>query len=137
LVFGNEYFNYYCEKCGELYGNDYDYDYDKWCKSCNINHLKGNFTNWTSGDEKIDNFIQNKQLNIKASGDLIFEWIPYNELTEIKEMGKGGFSVAIWKKGPLNYGTTIKALFRKSYKKVVLKHLYNLQNLTDEFLNEV
>jgi hypothetical protein len=30
----------------------------KWCKFCHINHLKNNFTNWTSGNEIIDNFIQ-------------------------------------------------------------------------------
>ncbi|EXX76903.1 Ste11p [Rhizophagus irregularis DAOM 197198w] len=108
----------------------------KWCKSCHINQLKDNFINWTSGDEKIDNFIQKKQLNVMTSFDLIFEWIPYNELIEIKEIGKGELSTAIWKEGPLYYDNFEKEWMRNSYKKVVLKCLSNSQNLTDEFLNK-
>jgi hypothetical protein len=141
------YFVYHCEKCGERYNYQYenyiDEDYmeadavTKWCKSCHTNHLKNNFTNWASGDEKIDNFIKKKQLNVKTSYDLIFEWIPYNELIEINEMGKGGFSVAIWKEGPLHYNIIEKEWIRNSYNEVVLKRLSNSQNLTDEFLSEV
>jgi hypothetical protein len=147
LVFNNKYFNYFCEKCDERYkynredyksyyhhGEDKKY---KWCKSCHTNHLKNNFINWASGNENIDNFIQQKQLNIKTSYDLIFEWIPYNELIEIKEIGKGGFSLAIWKEGPLHYDIVEKEWIKDSYKKVVLKYLFNSQNTTDEFLNEV
>ncbi|UZO11103.1 uncharacterized protein OCT59_002677 [Rhizophagus irregularis] len=130
LVFSNEYFDNHCQKCGNEI-------VDKWCKSCHISHLKNNFTNWTSGNEKIDNFIQMKQLNVKKISDLIFEWIPYNELIEIKEMGKSGFSVAIWEEGPLHYDVVEKKWMKESYKTVVLKYLSNLQNnITDEFLNE-
>ncbi|GBB92637.1 hypothetical protein RclHR1_20390002 [Rhizophagus clarus] len=154
LVFGKEEFeSQYCKKCGDKYiyyyksgkdsshlikynvhrGKDEKY---KWCKSCHINHLKNNFTKWASGNEKIDNFIRQRQLNIETSFDLIFEWIPFNEFIEIKEIGKAGFSVAIWKEGPLRYKIIEKEWMRRSYKKVVLKYLFNLQNITDEFLNE-
>ncbi|GBC02162.1 hypothetical protein RclHR1_04490008 [Rhizophagus clarus] len=147
LVFSKESFeSFCCKKCGDIYKYDYedykDYYYQdkdkeyKWCKSCHINHLKNNFTNWASGNEKIDNFIQQKQVNIKTSFDLIFEWIPFNEFIEIKEIGKGGFSVAIWKEGPLCYNIIEKEWMKKSYKNVVLKYLSNLQNITDELLNE-
>ncbi|GBB94059.1 hypothetical protein RclHR1_22840001 [Rhizophagus clarus] len=147
LVFSKEEFeSSYCKKCGDKYeydredykgyGHYRDDDEYKWCKSCHINHLKNNFTNWASGNEKIDNFIQQRQLNIKTSFDLIFEWIPFNEFIEIREILKGGFSVAIWKEGPLRYKIIEKEWMRKSYKKVVLKYLSNLQNTTDEFLNE-
>ncbi len=54
----------YCEVCYEKY-TDVAYN---WCKPCHINYLKNNFTSWTSGNEKIDDFIQKMQ----------FEWIPYN-----------------------------------------------------------
>ncbi|CAB5388232.1 unnamed protein product [Rhizophagus irregularis] len=128
LVFRNEYFDYYCQKCG----NEIN---DKWCKSCHINRLKNNFTNWASGNEIIDNFIQMKQLNVKKRSDLIFEWIPYNELIEIKEIGKSGFSVAIWKEGPLHYDVVEKKWMKES-EKVILKYLSSSQNITDEFLNE-
>src|SRR5205809_222813 len=50
--------SYTCKKCGKEYGAWW------WCKPCQIDNLKGNFTNWTSGNEKIDNFIQEMQLKI-------------------------------------------------------------------------
>ena len=49
--------------------------------------IQNNFT-WTSGNEKIDNFIQDMQLNIKSYNDIAFEWIPYNQLSNIKEISK-------------------------------------------------
>jgi hypothetical protein len=57
LIFNENYFeenyNKYCEKCGEKYTNK---QY-KWCKPCQIEYFKSNFTIWTSGDKQIDNFI--------------------------------------------------------------------------------
>ena len=119
-----------CEKCGKIYTKK---DYS-WCKSCQINNLQKNFTNWTSGNEKIDDFIQEMQLKINYPRDIVFEWILYNQFNNIEEIGKGGFATiysAIWKDGPLNYNT------RKSDKKVSLKCLHNSQNITNEVLNEV
>src|SRR5215210_5765724 len=78
----------------------------KWCKPCQIDNLKGNFTNWTSGNEKIDGFIQEMQLKINTHKDIVFEWIPYNQFSYIKEIRRGGFATvysAIWKDGPLKY----------------------------------
>ncbi|GBC02159.1 hypothetical protein RclHR1_04490005 [Rhizophagus clarus] len=147
LVFSKENFERYnCKKCGDKYEYDYK-DYkdsgqryndreNKWCKSCHINRLKNNFTNWASGNEKIDKFIQQRQLNIKTSYDLIFEWIPFNEFIDIKEIRKGGFSVAIWKEGRLRYDIIKKEWMKEPYRKVVLKYL-NSQNITDEFFKEV
>ena len=57
-----------CEKCGKRYTNVYS----NWCKPCQIDNLKGNFTNWTSGNEKIDNFIQEMQLKIDSRRDIVF-----------------------------------------------------------------
>src|SRR4051812_735817 len=92
-----------CENCGE----EYAYVTYKWCKPCQIDNLKR--TNLTSGNEEIDNFIQEMQLKINdAARDIVFEWIPYNQFSDIKEIGRGGFATvysAIWKDGPLNYDT--------------------------------
>jgi serine/threonine protein kinase len=90
-----------------------------------------------SENEKIDEFIQEKQLKIKDHNDIVFEWIPYNQFNKIKEIGKGGFSTvysAIWKDGPLYFNNGCN---RDSNKKVALKSLNNSQNLIDELLNEV
>ncbi len=124
-----------CEKCGEEFTDD-----SYWCKPCQIDNLKGNFTNWTSGNEKIDNFIQEMQLKIDKYNDIVFEWIPYNQFSEIKEIGRGGFATvysAIWKDGPLKYDYIKKYVKSFPYFEVALKCLHNSQNITNEFLNEV
>ncbi|CAB5364384.1 unnamed protein product [Rhizophagus irregularis] len=123
----------YCNKCVKILDNDY-----KWCKSCQINDFEKNFTNWTSGNEKIDSLIQEKQLEIDKYDDIIVEWIPYDKFDDIKELGKYEFSIiysAIWKDGPLQYDRNEREYSRKQSKKVNLK-LYNSQNITNEFLNE-
>ncbi|UZO17145.1 uncharacterized protein OCT59_008506 [Rhizophagus irregularis] len=96
---------------------------------------------WASGNEKIDDSIQEMQSTIKEYHDIVFEWIPYNQFYEIKEIDKGGFATvysAIWKDGPLLYlkGQDEK-YSRESNKKVALKCLDNSQNLTNELLNEI
>jgi serine/threonine protein kinase len=81
------------------------------------------------------------QLKINHPSDIVFEWIPFNQFINIKEIGKGGFATvysAIWKDGPLcydnnKYGYT----WNNQNKEVALKCLYNSQNITSEFLNEV
>ena len=103
-----------------------------------LNYLRTNFTNRTSRNEKIDNIIQEIQLKTDNPTDIIYEWIPYDQFSDIKEIGKGGFATvysAIWKDGPLYYANN--KYKRNSNMKVALKCLSNSQNLTDEFLNEV
>src|SRR5205085_6169810 len=78
-----------CEICGERYKNSLCVQY-KWCKACQINNFKRKFTDWTSGNAKIDDFIQEMQLKINHPNDIVFEWIDYNQFKDIKEVGKGG-----------------------------------------------
>ena len=123
-----------CRKCGEKY----TIDYVNWCKPCQIDNLKGNFT--TSGNEKIDNFIQEIQLKIDNWEDIVLEWIPYDQFSDIKEIGRSATVYsAIWKDGPLTYGykDTKKYIKQHPNCKVTLKCLHNSQNTTNEFLNEV
>ena len=125
--------NIKCEYCGEIYTETGL----KWCKPCETNKFKKNFTNWTSGNEKIDDFIQEMQLKFEYNGSL-FEWIQYNQFDKIKEVGKGGFATvysAIWKNGSLHYNKIKKEWIRKSNQKVALKCLYN--NSITSFLNKV
>ncbi|EXX62621.1 uncharacterized protein OCT59_011600 [Rhizophagus irregularis] len=62
--------------------------------------------NRASENKKIDDFIQERQLKINDSDNMIvFEWIPYNQFNEIKETGKNGLITiysAIWEDGPLH-----------------------------------
>src|SRR4051794_23787190 len=129
--------NVFCNKCGEKYTNVHW----SWCEPCQIDNLKGNFANWTSGNEKIDELIQEMQLKINNPRDIIFEWIPYNQFSDIKEIGKGGFATvysAFWKDGQLHYDEDTEKYAKSSPNyEVALKRLHNSQNISNEFLNEV
>ncbi|UZO10655.1 uncharacterized protein OCT59_002235 [Rhizophagus irregularis] len=132
LVFQND---QYCNRCCKPYSNLKN----KCCKSCQINYIQNNLTNW-SGNQKIDDFIQEMHLKIDSYGNIIFEWIPYNQFECIEVVGRGGFATvcsAIWKDGPLkcNYGK--KICKRDNYKEIALKCIDNSHNITDEFLNEI
>src|SRR5687767_6115156 len=115
-----------CTKCGKKY----TYRYWHWCKPCQIDNLRGNLTNWTSGNETIDCFIQEMQLKINYCDDIVFEWIPYNQFSNIKEIGRGGFATvysAIWKDGQLKWkqiDTGYKYTRKPDYE-VALKCLHN------------
>ena len=125
----------YCIKCNKVY----TYPHNNWCKPCAINYLKGNFTNWTSENEKIDNFIQKRQLKIDNSQYLVFEWISFNQFLDIEEVVNDIISTiysAKWKNGPLHWDWNKKKYIRQPNKEITLKCLHNLQNI-DQFLNEV
>uniref|UniRef100_U9SIJ5 Uncharacterized protein n=1 Tax=Rhizophagus irregularis (strain DAOM 181602 / DAOM 197198 / MUCL 43194) TaxID=747089 RepID=U9SIJ5_RHIID len=79
---------------------------------------ENNFTNWTSGNEKIDNFIQKKQLKINWYDDIIIEWIPYNQFIDIKKIEKNIDNAvtiysALWNNGSLHYDINQEELTRK------------------------
>uniref|UniRef100_U9TC83 Protein kinase domain-containing protein n=1 Tax=Rhizophagus irregularis (strain DAOM 181602 / DAOM 197198 / MUCL 43194) TaxID=747089 RepID=U9TC83_RHIID len=127
--------NRYCKRCCKPY-NDLE---NNFCKSCQINYIQNNLTNW-SGNQKIDDFIQEMHLKIDDYDNVIFEWIPYNQFAYIEEVGKGGFATiysAIWKDGLLKFNYDKKICRRDNYKEVALKCIDNSHNITDEFLNEI
>ncbi|RHZ64815.1 hypothetical protein Glove_320g19 [Diversispora epigaea] len=73
-----------------------------WCRPCNSKHFQNDFTNWTSRNDKIDEFIQDAQLN--ADFWKLIEWIPYDRFKDVKQIGKGGFGTihyARWIDGPI------------------------------------
>ncbi|UZO14440.1 uncharacterized protein OCT59_005897 [Rhizophagus irregularis] len=99
----------YCKDCAGAFTNISD----KWCKPCQISVLKKNFANWTSGNEKIDEIIQE---------------------------GKDDFAElysAIWKDGTLYYNSGKVGLIKIPDNKVMLKRFYNSRDITNEFFNEV
>ncbi len=122
--------------------------------------------NLVNGNEYIDKFIQDAQLKARNKREVI-EWIPYNRLSNIQYLAKGGFSTiykAIWLDGPIDYlvnenkqwgryphsledecyentkNEKIKSPLNENEKyglHVVLKSLHNSSNINEEFLNEV
>jgi hypothetical protein len=124
----------YCVKCDKEYINT---KY-KWCKSCQINYFKNNFTSWTSGNNKIDDLIQRTQLKVSNHNDTIIEWIPYDQFSNIKEIGEVDFAKvysAMWKDGPLNYDINKMKLNRIPDRNVSLKCLQIIN--VNEFLTKV
>jgi serine/threonine protein kinase len=74
--------------------------------------------------------------------DQLFEWIPYDQFSDIKEIGKGGFATiysAIWKDGPKCSGVINRKRewIREPGRLVALKCLRNSLNISRNFLNEV
>ena len=129
----------YCKKCGDRY-IDKTHKLLKWCKPCQINNLKANFTNWTSGKEEIDEFIQEMQLKIESYDDIIFEWIPYDQFSnDIKAYEDDFVTIysAVLKDGPLYYSDITKKYERHSNVTVFLESFNNVQNLVNKFLSEV
>src|SRR5207248_1956779 len=132
-----------CPECNKPYTDDYN----EWCNQCNAKRFQQDFPNWTSGNNYIDNFIQETQLSAKHS-DHVLEWIPYNRLTNMKYLAKGGFGTvynAIWLDGCISdWDYDKKQWIRYTYNckgyngyEVGIKSFNNSSNINEEFLNEV
>ncbi|RIA91077.1 kinase-like domain-containing protein [Glomus cerebriforme] len=109
------------------------------CEFCVRTYLKNNFSNWSSGNNDIDNLIQQCQIETISTNNII-EWIPYNNLQDIKYMTKGGCSeiyTAIWINGRFNeWDSKEKQLRRGGSIKVILKKLENIENANRSWIDE-
>ncbi|EXX61230.1 Cdc15p [Rhizophagus irregularis DAOM 197198w] len=105
------------------------------CEHCVQNYLKEKFSNWTSGNNDIDKLIQECQMKIIAP-DSIAEWIPYNNLQNIKYFTKGGFSeiyTAEWIDGAYSEWDSKKKKLKRFgetgiVQTVILKNLENVES---------
>ncbi|GBC15420.2 kinase-like domain-containing protein [Rhizophagus irregularis DAOM 181602=DAOM 197198] len=124
-----------CNKCNQ------PKTYYNWCQLCNAKRFQQNFKNWTSGNNEVDQFIQNAQL--KASKyEQILEWIEYDRFENVEYLTKGGFGTiykAIWKDGNIEEWDSENNQWNRINvnSSVVLKCLHNSQNITAEFLREI
>ncbi|GBC08901.1 hypothetical protein RclHR1_08480004 [Rhizophagus clarus] len=111
-----------------------------YCEYCIRNYLEAKFSNWTSGNDDIDNLIQKCQMEtLKPS--VIIEWIPYNKLENIKYLTKGGFAEiysAIWIGGKYKVWNSKEQKLDRSGRdiKVILKRLENVENATRHWFEE-
>ncbi|RHZ83697.1 hypothetical protein Glove_88g3 [Diversispora epigaea] len=122
-----------CPECNQEYNGI-------WCKPCNSKHFQNDFNNWTSGNDEIDKFIQDAQLNANLDWQVI-EWIPYDGFKDVKQIGKGGFGTihyARWIDGDIEEWDIENQQWKRysEDKKVVLKKFDNFVNFND-VLNEM
>ncbi|RHZ88783.1 hypothetical protein Glove_21g205 [Diversispora epigaea] len=124
-----------CKECNQKYTNTYW----EWCKPCNSKHFRNDFNNWTSGNDKIDKFIQDSQLNANDDYQVI-EWIPYDRFEDVKQIGKGGFGTihyARWIDGEIwKWDIENQQWERYDNREVALKKFDNFVNFND-ILNEM
>ncbi|RHZ86904.1 hypothetical protein Glove_42g53 [Diversispora epigaea] len=111
----------------------------EWCEPCNSKHFQNDFNNWASGNDKIDKFIQDTQLNANNYWHAI-EWIPFDRFKDVKQIGKGGFGTihyAGWIDGPIEkWDIENQQWKRDSNCEVALKKFDNFVNFND-VLNEM
>ena len=111
-----------------------------YCEYCVRNYLKANFSNWTSGNDDIDNLIQKCQMETLLPNTVV-EWIPYNNLQNIKYLTKGGCSeiyTAAWINGKYEeWDPKEQQLERFGEQSVVLKRLENVENANQRWFEEV
>jgi hypothetical protein len=111
-----------------------------YCEYCIRNYLKARFSNWSSGNNDIDNLIQKCQLET-IDPEMIIEWIPYNNLENINYLTEGGFSkiyTAIWISGGYyEWDSEKQQLERFVNHSVVLKELENVESASQSWFEEV
>ncbi|RIB26459.1 kinase-like domain-containing protein [Gigaspora rosea] len=85
-----------CTSCNEYNTNE------AWCLSCDPDIA----IRWTSGDKDIDDCMKSFQLRTFAYENVI-EWIPFDKLSDIKEVGK-----------KVDFGSVFKATWMDGIRKV-------------------
>ncbi|CAB4433278.1 unnamed protein product [Rhizophagus irregularis] len=110
-----------------------------YCEFCVRIYLKAKFSNWTSGNVNIDNLIQKCQTETLRP-NVIIEWIPYNNLKNIRYLTKGGFSeiyTASWIDGRYDeWDSKKQQLKRFGRLKVILKGLENVESANKSWFEE-
>jgi hypothetical protein len=104
---------------------------------------------------KIADFVDNIKNNAKfccpdyllddifnnGTAEILMEWIPYSQFTNVKEIAKGGFGIiyqATWLDGSINNKNDYSNLkVRRNNETVILKKFKNSRGISKYFLNEV
>ncbi|RGB26478.1 kinase-like domain-containing protein [Rhizophagus diaphanus] len=71
-----------CKECNEPGTGFY------WCQPCNAKRFQDNFNKWTSGNNNIDDLIQQSQLNAIHHSKYL-EWMPFENFQKISYITRG------------------------------------------------
>ncbi|CAG8532898.1 9768_t:CDS:10 [Acaulospora morrowiae] len=122
-----------CEHCGN-WAHAVQY-----CENCIRNYLAKEFSNWTSGNEKIDMIIQDCQ-NLLTIPSRIVEWIPFDRFKNIEYKTRGGYASifeANWEDGRYDkWDSENQKLERRGSMNVILKQLDNSENPKSKWFEE-
>ncbi|CAG8522476.1 19152_t:CDS:2 [Dentiscutata erythropus] len=121
----------------DFYDENVEYTDDDWQWEERL-RLINEFSNWTSGDDGLDRFIQQTQLET-PDPRYHMQWIPFENFSDIKFVAKGGHSSvfsATWINKTDQVWDGAKQAFVEKPLVVALKSLKNSQILSEEFLDE-
>lgn len=127
-----------CRDCRKL--NTDIYKKVGWCQLCNAARFNSNFYKWSSGNDAVDHFIQESQLNARSYQEVL-EWIPYESIDNVEYIAKGGYGTvfsAVWKDGHItHWDRKAKAWARSDEMIVTVKSIDNSVNVVSEFFDDV
>ena len=113
---------------------------DRFCEGCISLQLQSLFTTWTSGNNIIDDFIQQSQM-ASSLPTYILEWIPFEQFKKVTKLTEGGFSsiyTAVWTRGSIiDYDENKKEFIYFGSQAVVLKLLNDSNEPGKKFFDEV
>ncbi|CAG8594510.1 1083_t:CDS:2 [Cetraspora pellucida] len=111
-------------------------DESKLCAGCYYSQTQ--LQNVSSGNQDIDDLIKATYHN---QPKFRLEWIPFEDFTDIKQIGNGGFSeiyMATWTNGSIKSWSRIEKRYnRNNNQTVVLKVLKDSQDINSKFLKEL
>ncbi|CAG8752829.1 34999_t:CDS:2, partial [Racocetra persica] len=115
--------------------NELIYENNTLCASC---YTRFQNINVNSGNKDIDILIK---ATYKNQPKFRLEWIPFNDFTDVTQIGTGGFSeiyTAAWTKGEITgWSSTKNEYNRRRNQTVALKILKDSQNINSTFLKEL
>ncbi|KAG9307462.1 hypothetical protein G9A89_017292 [Geosiphon pyriformis] len=110
------------------------------CWGCNPLRFEADFPELHSSHGGFDEFIRYRQLNAQKY-EHILEWIPFDRLTNIREIGVGGYGTveqALWKDGPIVAFDEVSNQWRRGGGWIVaLKPLRNRTRISVSFLRRL
>ncbi|CAG8437172.1 13576_t:CDS:2 [Funneliformis mosseae] len=113
--------------------------YTQWCQPCENRKFEDLFEHWSSGNDVIDCFILESQLNAKSRFDYL-EWIPFDRFKDVQLIGLGGFGSvyhAIWLDGPREkLDKKTGQYVRCGEWRIALKCFDNSEHITPDFFEE-